>query len=258
MTDVEYEVSGSAARITINRPAHRNALSLEVIGGLHEALQRAAGSETVRVVVITGAGDRAFSAGADLSGMADGPSAMAEHNARGLLADVFRELWLLDKPSVARVRGFALAGGFGLALSCDFVIAASDAQFGTPEIDVGLWPYMITVPILRSMPPRYALELMMTGRRVGAQEAERVGFINRVVDVDELDSAVDSIVELLASKSPMVLRLGRRSFYRSLGMDHDAALDYLQSMLTVTMQSEDTAEGLAAFAEKRRPNWTGR
>ena len=98
----------------------------------------------------------------------------------------------------------------------------------------------------------------MTGRRVSAQEAERVGFINRVVDVDQLDSSVDSLVELLASKPPTVLRLGRRSFYQSLGMDRDAALDYLQSMLTVTMQSQDTAEGLAAFAEKRRPNWTGR
>jgi len=257
MTDVEYEVRGRAGRITINRPAHRNALSFDVVRGLRDALRRAADSDEVRVVVITGAGDRAFSAGADLSGMADGDSAIAQHDARGLLADVFRQLWLLDKPSVARVRGFALAGGLGLALSCDLVIAASDAQFGTPEIDVGLWPYMITVPILRSMPPRYALELMMTGRRVSAQEAERIGFINRVVDVDQLDSSVDSLVEQLASKAPTVLRLGRRSFYRSLGMGPDAALDYLQSMLTVTMQSQDTAEGLAAFTEKRRPNWTG-
>jgi enoyl-CoA hydratase/carnithine racemase len=190
--------------------------------------------------------------------MGPGDSAVAAHEARGLLADVFRRLWHLEKPSIARVRGYALAGGFGLALACDFVIAATDAQFGTPEINVGLWPYMITVPLVRSMPARYALELMATGRRVLAEEAERIGFVNRVVPVDELDSVVEEFAATLAAKSPLIMRLGRHAFYRVLGMDADTALDYLQSMLTVTASSEDTAEGLAAFAEKREPKWRGR
>jgi enoyl-CoA hydratase/carnithine racemase len=142
-------------------------------------------------------------------------------------------------------------------LACDFVVAASDAQFGTPEINVGLWPYMITVPLLRSMPPRYALELMATGRRVQADEAQRIGFVNRVVAVDELDSTVNELATTLASKSPLIMRLGRQSFYRVLGMDADAALDYLQSMLTLTVSSDDTAEGLAAFADGRQPEWRG-
>src|SRR4029077_8092405 len=118
-------------------------------------------------------------------------------------------VWELGKPTIARVRGFALAGGFGVALMCDFVIAAEDAQFGTPEIDVGLWPMMITVPLMRSMPPKKALELMLTGRRVGAAEAERIGFVNQVVPVDQLDDAVAAMAAALAAKSPSIMKLGR-------------------------------------------------
>jgi enoyl-CoA hydratase len=258
MAEVEYELRDAAAHITINRPDRRNAMSTEVMRGLLDSLDTAARSDQARVVVLTGAGDRAFSAGADLGGMVEGSSVIEQHDARGLLAEVFRRLIMLDKPSVAKVRGYALAGGLGLALACDFVIASADAEFGTPEINVGLWPYMITVPLLRSMPSRYALELMTTGRRVGAEEACRVGFINRVVEPGALDEAVDEFVREIASKPPAVLRLGRRSFYRSIEMDWDSALDYLQGMLTVTIGSEDTAEGLAAFAEKRKPRWTGR
>ena len=133
------------------------------------------------MVVLTGAGDKAFCAGADLGGMADGASHLDLHDSRGELAGLFADLWDLGKPTIARVRGYALAGGMGLALACDLVVAADDAVFGTPEIDVGLWPYMITVPLMRSMPPKKALELMMTGRRVGAAEAERIGFVTQVV-----------------------------------------------------------------------------
>jgi enoyl-CoA hydratase/carnithine racemase len=255
--DVRYEVDGAAARVTIDRPERRNAMSFTVMNGLREAMARAKADDAVRVVVLTGAGDKAFCAGADLGGIAD-TGAAASHDGRGLLADLFREMWGLGKPTIARVRGYALAGGFGLALACDFVIAAEDAQFGTPEIDVGLWPYMITVPLLRSMPPRKVLELMATGRRVDAAEAERIGFVNRVVPVGKLDAAVDELAATLASKSPLIMRWGRGSFYRVLDMNVDDALAYLQTMLTVTSYSEDTAEGVAAFAEKRDPQWKGR
>ncbi len=125
-------------------------------------------------------------------------------------------MWELGKPTIATVRGYALAGGFGVALMCDVVVAADDAVFGTPEINVGLWPMMITVPMLRSMPPKVALELMMTGRRVGADEAARIGFVNRVVPVAELDAAVKELAAVLASKSPSVMKLGRDAFYNVL------------------------------------------
>jgi len=167
-------------------------------------------------------------------------------------------MWELGKPIVARVRGYALAGGFGLCLACDFVVASDDAQFGTPEIDVGLWPYMITVPLVRSMPPKVALELMMTGRRVAADEALRIGFVNRVVPVDELDRAVAELTVTLASKSPAIMKLGRDSFYAVWDQSAENALKLLHTMLTITSATDDAAEGIAAFAEKRAPEWQGR
>lgn len=258
MAELEYEVADGIARLTINRPERRNSISYEVMRGLQASLAEARRDDDVRVVVITGAGDRAFCAGADLTGIADNSGAIAAHDGRGSFAELFRDLWALGKPTIARVRGFALAGGFGLAMSCDFVIASDDAQFGTPEVNVGLWPYMITIPLLRSMPPRLVLELMMTGRRVDATEAAAVGLVNRVVPVAELDESVDSLAAELAAKSPVVMRLGKSAFYRVLDMDSDHALDYLQSMLTITTLSDDAAEGVAAFAEKREARWTGR
>jgi enoyl-CoA hydratase/carnithine racemase len=281
--EVLYAVDGAIARVTINRPERRNAMSYGVMQGLRDAVARARADDAVRVVVLTGAGDKAFCAGADLGGDAAQPSArdsgdgggaestrparggigdtenaVAAHDGRGLLADLFRDMWSLGKPVIARVRGYALAGGFGLACACDFIVAADDAQFGTPEINIGLWPYMITVPLLRSMPPKKALELMVTGRRVGAAEAERIGFVTRVVPVDELDTAVDEFASALAMKSPVIMRWGRDAFYRVLEMNGDDALAYLQAMLTVTASTDDAAEGVAAFAEKREPQWKGR
>jgi enoyl-CoA hydratase/carnithine racemase len=210
---VLYDTANGVATVTINRPERRNALSWTVMTELREAMAAAKADADVRVVVLTGAGERAFCAGADLTGMAAGAGWAELHDGRGELARLFREMYELGKPIIARVRGYALAGGFGLCLACDLVVAADDAQFGTPEIDVGLWPYMITVPLTRSMPPKVALELMMTGRRVDAVEAQRIGFVNQVVSVGELDSAVAELAATLAAKSPVIMKLGRDSFY---------------------------------------------
>jgi enoyl-CoA hydratase/carnithine racemase len=258
MDDVLYEVGDGVARITINRPERRNSMSYGVMAGLREAMARARADDAVRVVVLTGAGDKAFCAGADLSGIAENAGAAAAHEGRGLLADLFRDMWSLGKPIVARVRGYALAGGFGLACACDMIVASDDAQFGTPEINVGLWPYMITVPLLRTLPPKAVLDLMMTGRRVDAQEAYRLGIVQRLTTVDQLDATVDTLARELAAKSPLIMSWGRSAFYRALEMDADAALDHLQAMLTVTTLTEDAAEGVAAFAGKRAPRWRGR
>jgi enoyl-CoA hydratase/carnithine racemase len=250
-----YDVADRVATITINRPERRNALSWTVMTEMRQAIAAAKDDAGARVVVITGAGDKAFCAGADLSGMNAGAGFAELHDSRAELARLFREVWELGKPTIARVRGFALAGGFGIALMCDLVIAAEDAQFGTPEIDVGLWPMMITVPLLRSMPPKKALELMMTGRRVGAAEAERIGFVTRVVPVDDLDAAVADTARVLASKPPAVMKLGRDAFYTVIDQDADHALRLLHANLTVVTQNEDAAEGIAAFQEKRKPRW---
>src|SRR5438270_11994765 len=186
-----YEVRDPVAWVTINRPERRNAMSWDVITGLRKAAADAKGDDDVRVVVITGAGEQAFCAGADLTGMRGDASFVETHDARGELARLFHDFWGLGKPTIARVRGYALAGRLGLALACDFVVAADDAQFGTPEIHVGLWPYMITVPLIRSMPPKKALELMLTGRRVKAAEAERIGFVTKVVPFDDVTATTE-------------------------------------------------------------------
>jgi enoyl-CoA hydratase/carnithine racemase len=256
--EVRYEVRDGVARLTINRPERRNALSWTVVGELRRRVAECRDDPAARVLVLGGAGDKAFCAGADLGGMAEGAGYLDLHDARGDLAQLFQELWALGKPTIARVRGFALAGGMGLALSCDLVVAADDAQFGTPEINVGLWPYMITVPLCRSMPPKKALELMMTGRRIDVVEADRLGCVTRVVPVAELDTAVDELATSLAAKSPAIMRLGRDSFYAVWDQAAADALRYLHPLLTVTTATEDSAEGITAFLEKRDPHWTGR
>jgi enoyl-CoA hydratase/carnithine racemase len=259
--DLLVERVGPVLTLTINRPARRNAMTWEVIAGLRRELARAKVDPAVRVVVLTGAGDKAFCAGADLSGMVPAePGGLSDeyldhHVARGWLAELFEEMWQLGKPTIARVRGWAMAGGFGLALACDLVIAADDAKFGAPELNVGLWPYMVTVSLLRSMPPKKALELMLTSRVVGADEADRIGFVTRVVPADELDGAVADLAAVLASKPPGVTRLGRDSFYAVIDSAASEALPYLHAMLTVTSQTAEAREGIAAFAAKRPPAW---
>lgn len=257
-SELLYDVDAHVATLTINRPERRNALSWTVTTELRAALARAKADDDVRVVVLTGAGDKAFCAGADLSGMAEGAGHTDLHEARGEMAAIFRDLWELGKPTIAKVRGYALAGGFGLALACDFVVAADDAVFGTPEIDVGLWPFMITVPMVRSMPPKKALELQLTGRRVRAEEAERIGFVTEVTHVDDLDAKTAELAATLAAKSPAVVKLGRDAFYAVWDQAAEDALRLLHPMLTVVTGTEDAAEGIAAFTEKRAPRWKGR
>ncbi|MFL6206381.1 MAG: enoyl-CoA hydratase/isomerase family protein [Acidimicrobiales bacterium] len=257
-TALRYEVDGGIARLTIDREERRNALSWALVEELRTALAVAKADDDVRVIILTGAGTTAFCAGADLEGMASGERFSEVHDARGQLADLFRDLYALGKPTIARVRGYALAGGFGLALACDLVVAADDAVFGTPEIGLGLWPHMVTVPMLRAMPPKRALELMLTGRRVDAAEAERIGFVTTVVPADELDAAVDELAQELAGRSPLALRHGLDSFYAVWDQQVEASLRLLHPLLTVTASTEDAAEGIAAFTEKRPPRWTGR
>ncbi|MGO9028847.1 MAG: enoyl-CoA hydratase/isomerase family protein [Acidimicrobiales bacterium] len=255
------ERDGPVLTLTINRPERRNAMTWEVIDGLRRHVAEAKADPAVRVVVLAGAGDRAFCAGADLSGMAPhqaggGTDAFFDHHvARGWLALLFEEMWHLGKPTIARVQGWAMAGGFGLALACDLVVASDRARFGAPELNVGLWPYMVTVPMVRSMPPKKALELMLTARVVEADEADRIGFVTRVVPHDGLDAAVAELAASLASKPPGAVRLGRESFYAVWDSAATEALPYLHSLLTVTSQTAEAAEGIAAFMEKRPPAW---
>ena len=254
---IRYEVAPPRATITIDDPERRNPLSNAAMDEIAGMVERAAADEAVRVIVITGAGSQAFSAGGDLSGgFVERP--IADHQARGALARLLLSLRSCGKPTVARVNGHALAGGFGLAAACDVVVAVEEATFGTPEIKVGLWPMMITAVLQRVMPRKAALELMMTGRRISADEARRLGVVSRVVPTGELDEAVDLVVSSLASASPAVMRLGRDAYYAVEDLGFEAALDQLHAGLTAVASTEDAAEGVAAFLEKRHPRWRGR
>lgn len=254
---IRYEVSDRRATITIDDPERHNPMSADTMAGLVDATRQALADETVHVLVYSGAGDSAFSAGGDLSsGFVDDPIGL--HRSRGALADLFRLMLRGGKPTVARVNGHALAGGFGLAVACDVVICVDDVKLGTPEIDVGLWPMMISSVLVRAMPRKAVLEMMMTGRLITPHEAERLGAVSRVVSRRELDATVDEVVEALADKSPAILELGRDSFNTISAMPLDAALDYLQTGLTAVSLTQDCREGVSAFLEKRSPVWTGR
>jgi len=254
---VTSERRGPALHITINRPDRRNAINPEVVRSISAALESAENDESVQVVVLTGAGDKAFCAGGDLGGMT-AESQVGQHQERAEVGELFKQMRSSRLPIVARANGHALAGGFGLMLACDLVVAADHAGMGTPEIDLGLWPFMITAVIQRDLPRKVALDLMLTGKRITASEGERWGFVNRVVPSQELDATVGELVEQLASKSPLIASLGKRSFYRAEDMSFDAALDYLSGMLTVCLESEDTVEGVTAFLQKRPPDWKNR
>lgn len=232
-------------------------MSLETMASLVDGIGRAAADDDVRVVVITGAGDKAFSAGGDLSGrFVDAP--LADHGDRGKLAELLRALRRCGKPVIARVNGHAIAGGFGLAAGCDIVIAVETATFGTPELQIGLWPMMISAVLQRLIPQRIALDLMLTGRRISAAEAQQLGIVSQVVSADQLDAAVDATVARLLSVSPAALALGKHAFYAVEDMPLDAALDYLHTGLTTVAMTDDAVEGVTAFVEKRDPDWRGR
>jgi enoyl-CoA hydratase len=246
---------GQALHLTIDRPEQRNALSNEVFSELRAGLAEAKADRATRAVVLAGAGDAAFCAGGDLRQMGEDGDALDAHRGRAGLAGVIRDLWELGKPTIARVQGYALAGGFGLAAACDFVVASERAVFGVPEAGVGLWPYMITVPLLQSMPPKDVLRLMLTGRRIDAEEARRLGVVSDVVAHDNLDKAVADLVDELALAAPQAVSLGRTTFYSVLNHDVDVRLRMLEASLTVNLGLPDAREGLAAFGEKRRPAW---
>jgi enoyl-CoA hydratase/carnithine racemase len=255
MSVVNYEVVGAAAYLTINRPERRNALSDEVFDGLRDGVRAARENREARVLVLAGAGDRAFCAGGDLRNMNDATDEFAAHRGRAQLAGLLRDLWELGKPTIARVQGYALAGGFGLAVACDFVVASDRAVFGAPEVKSGLWPYMITVPLLHALRPKDALRLMLTGRRVSAEEGARLGFVSELVTHENLDTAVATLVEELAAMSPQAIALGRTAFYAVLNHDVDARLRMLEAALSVNLSFADAKEGLTAFVEKRAPVW---
>jgi 3-hydroxypropionyl-coenzyme A dehydratase len=253
-----YDVSDGVATVTLNRPEQRNALSAELLEELVDAILRVRDDDQVRALVLTGAGDKVFCAGADLGGFAADAPLVQKHFGSDRFLDFFKLMPRLGKPSLCAANGHVLAGGLGLALSCDLVIAREGATFGTPEINVGAFPYMIMSIIYRNVPRKRVNEMILLGERLSAEEAVRDGLANRVVPADEFDAAVAEWAGKLASKSPVLMRLGHDAMYRQQDMALDDALEYLRSQLSLTFTTEDIQEGVQAFFEKREPEWKGR
>jgi enoyl-CoA hydratase/carnithine racemase len=254
------EDRGPVRWLVLDRPGRRNALSLRLLLELQAALAKAEADGAVRTICLSGAGDQAFCAGADLAAAVGDPGEgpLAAHDGRRAYAALLAALPRLGKPVVACVNGAALAGGLGLVCACDLAVAADDARFGTPEIEVGLFPYMALAPLARVVGRRAALELALTGRRIDAQEALRIGIVNRVVARAALSAAAQELCEELAAKSPAVLRLGKRAFYATEDLPYEAQLEALAAQLSVNAAADDAREGVAAFLEKRAPRFTGR
>jgi enoyl-CoA hydratase len=253
-------LDGSVATVTLNQPEKRNPLSAAMVRDLGAALDWCRAEPAVRVVILTGAGDRAFCAGADLGSTFDaGAGQLDRHQDRRGIADLFLALRDLGKPIVGRINGHALAGGFGLACACDILLSVESATFGTPEINVGVWPMMISAVLARNLPRKVVLEMMLLGDRWTAGQMRKVGLVSQVAgSLAELDVLTAAVVAKLAAKSPVVMRLGRDAFYRMEDMTLDEALAYLHSQLTLVTLTEDSQEGVKAFLEKRDPDFKGR
>jgi enoyl-CoA hydratase len=246
------------ATVTINRPEARNALNSPTLAELNQIFAELAADASVRAVVLRGAGNAAFSAGADLKEVAALADLPARRRYFGAVAELLETIHRMPQPVIARVAGFALAGGMGLAVGCDFVIAAENAVLGLPEITLGLFPMVVMAPILRLCGPRAALELALAGERMDARRARELGLVTRVVALDALDAEVARLATRLASFSPLVLGMGKRAIYESAAMDYVGALTYLREMVAMVSTSEDFVEGVHAFLEKRQPRFTGR
>jgi len=254
-----YEVrDDGVARVTLNTPDNRNALSNQLMDDLLAALESARDDDDVRCLVLTSSHDRVFSAGASLDQFAADVPLVHKHFGTERLPRLFQTIMQLGKPTICAANGHVLAGALGLALACDLVVAKDSAAFGTPEIDVGVFPFMIMALIYRNVPRKKANEMLLLGERLSAQQALQAGIVNRVVSADEFDAAVADWARRLASKSPVLMKLGKDAMYRQMDMPFDEALDFLRSQLSLAFTTEDIQEGVKAFFEKREPQWTGR
>jgi 3-hydroxypropionyl-coenzyme A dehydratase len=255
---VLYELAAGVATITLNEPGTRNALSPEVLQGLIDSFTRAREDDQVRAIVLASSHETVFSSGANLGGFSLDTPLVHRHFATERFVTLFKLIGALGKPTLVAASGHVLAGALGIALACDLIVAKEGATFGTPEINIGAFPFMIMALIYRNVPRKKANELLLLGERWSAQQALEAGIVNRVVPAEEFDAAVQEWAAKLASKSPAIMRLGKEAMRRQMDMGLDDALDYLRAQLTLASSTEDIVEGVTAFFGKREPEWKGR
>jgi len=254
-----YDVrDDGVATVTLNTPDNRNALSNQLLTELTGAFETARDDDGVRCVVLTSSHEKVFSAGASLDQFAADVPLVHKHFGTERFPRLFRTILGLGKPTICAANGHVLAGALGVALCCDLIVAKESATFGTPEINVGAFPFMIMALIYRNVPRKKTNELLLLGERISAEQAREIGIVNRVVSEDEFDGAVDDWAKKLAGKSPVLMKLGKDAMHRQLDMPFEDALDFLRSQLSLAFTTEDIQEGVKAFFEKREPEWRGR
>src|SRR3954465_8779979 len=255
---VSYAVADHVATVAMNRPEARNALSDQLLDDLIAALEAARDDDRVRCVVLTSTHETVFSAGGDLGAFGSGHPLSEKYFATDRFPRLFHLIGELGKPTLCAANGHVLAGALGLALACDLIVASEGARFGTPEINVGVFPFMIMALIYRNVGRKKTNELLLLGEQISAEEAERIGIVNRVVPAGEFESAVADWAGRLAAKSPVLMRMGKEAMFRAQDMALADALEFLHAQLTIAFSTEDIQEGVRAFFEKRDPVWTGR
>ncbi|MCA1365334.1 enoyl-CoA hydratase/isomerase family protein [Bradyrhizobium sp. IC3069] len=256
-TAVITEKRGQAFWITINRPEKRNALNGEVIAGITRAYRDAHEDKDVRVIVLTGAGDKAFCAGADLQN--SGAAFAMDHSKPNVdYADLLRLSQNATKPAIARLNGVCMAGGMGLLCMTDMAVAADHVVFGLPEVKVGVFPMQVLSLLQRIAPPRLVNEWALTGEPFDARAAQAAGLLNYIVPAAELDAKVDWLIGRIIDKSPTAIRRGKYAMRAIASMSFDESIAYTESQIALLAMTEDAKEGLKAFSEKRKPVWTGK
>ncbi|MBA2420410.1 MAG: enoyl-CoA hydratase/isomerase family protein [Thermoleophilaceae bacterium] len=257
-TSIRYEVAEHVATITLDSPDTRNALSNDMLSELIDAFGEARDDGEVRCVVLTSSHEKIFSAGGSLDQFAADVPLVHKHFATERFPTLFKLIGQLGKPTICAANGHVLAGSLGIALACDLIVAREGVGFGTPEINVGVFPFMIMALIYRNVPRKKTNELLLLGERLSAEEAREAGIVNEVVAAEEFDATVADWAAKLASKSPVLMKLGKDAMYRQMDMPFDEALDFLRAQLSLAFTTEDIKEGVTAFFEKREPQWTGR
>jgi enoyl-CoA hydratase/carnithine racemase len=249
------ETGGGVARLTLDRPEKRNALSHDLLAQLETALAHLGSDPAVRVVVLAANGP-AFCAGHDLGEMV-GRDEAEYQGLFALCSQVMQQLRRLPQPVIARVHGLATAAGCQLVAACDLAVASEQAAFATPGVKIGLFCTTPMVPLVRSIPAKPALEMLLTGKPISAQRAYELGLVNRVVPAGQLDAAVQEYVDAILACSPLTIRLGKAAFYDQLALDEPAAYERATGVMTDNALRRDAQEGMTAFLEKRRPRWSG-
>jgi enoyl-CoA hydratase len=257
LSELSVAFDEGVLRLTVEREAKRNSLTVEVLDGIVEAVRGYGSGDQARMIIVSTAGARVFSSGADLGVMDSEATLYESHRARSVMKDVLVAFRSCPVPVLVKVQGLCLAGGMALVLGADVALASEAAMFGLPEVSLGLWPFMVSALLARHVSPKHALDLMLTGDRIGAEAAYQIGLVSRVFPAATFEEDVETYALKIAAAAPVAVRMGKAAWAMAQQQDFESALEALCSQLSLLTTTRDAAEGIRAFFEKRPPRYTG-